>query len=188
MKTLFAVAIATVSLACGPALSADHAKGHKMNMKGDAMHKMHKMHGEKIMIKTPWARASVGRNGAAYFTVSNMLKTDAKVVGVMADVAKRAELHTHRMDGEIMRMRPLENIVVPAGASVTLKPGGHHVMLMGLTRKLKEGDSFPLTVVFANGNKQQVSVKVGKIGAAGPMGSMKHMKHMDGHGHHKMKH
>ena len=61
-------------------------------------------------------------------------------------------------------------------------------MLMGLTRKLKEGDSFPLTVVFANGNKQQVSVKVGKIGAAGPMGGMKHMNHMDSHGHHKMKH
>ena len=79
-----------------------------------------------------------------------------------------------------MRMRPLENIVVPAGASVTLQPGGHHVMLMGLTAPLKEGDSFPLTVVFENAIKMQTSVKVGKIGAAGPM---------DGHGHHKkMKH
>ena len=188
MKTLFTAVVVTISLACVPAISADQAKGHKMNMKSDAMHKMHKTHGAKVMIKSPWARASVSRNGAAYFTLSNMRKTDAKVVGIMSDVAKRAELHTHKMDGEIMRMRPLENIIVPAGASVTLKPGGHHVMLMGLTRKLKEGESFPLTVVFANGNKQQVSVKVGKIAAAGPMGGMNHTKHMDGHGHGKMKH
>ena len=150
-----------------------------------ADHHMAGMHtGPAVTVTKPWARASVGKNGAAYFTVANRGKTDVKLVGVTADVARRVELHTHRMDGNIMRMRPLENIVVPAGKSVTLKPGGHHVMLMGLRAPLKEGNAFPLTVVFEKAGKMRISVKIGKIGAAGPMGGM---KHMGGHGDHKMK-
>ena len=141
--------------------------------------------GTAVTVAKAWARASIGKNGAAYFTLTNTSETDVKLVGVTADVARRVELHTHRMDGDIMRMRPLEDIVVPAGASVTLKPGGHHVMLMGLTQKQKEGDAFPLTVIFENAGKTQISVKVGKMGAAAPMGGM---LHMGGHGHHKMKH
>ncbi len=142
------------------AASADH---HKVGMHSSP----------SVTVAKAWARASIGRNGAAYFTLVNASETDVKLVGVTANVAKRVKLHSHRMDGNIMRMRPLENIVVPAGASVTLKPGGHHVMLMGLTHKLKEGDAFPLTVVFEKAGKMQISVKVGKIGAAGPTGDMK---------------
>ncbi len=161
-----------LTLAATTAASADHQK--------TGMHT-----GPAVTVAKAWARASIGKNGAAYFTLVNTGKTSVKLVGVTADVARRAELHTHKMDGDIMRMRPLENIVVPAGASVTLKPGGHHVMLMGLTRKLKEGDSFPLTAVFEKAGKIQISVKIGKIGAAGPMGGM---QPMDGHGDHKMTH
>ena len=177
MDKSLALAIAAALLAGAPAIAADHVPGHKMNMTSPMTDAMQ---GEKIMIESPWARASVGQNGAAYFTIANRGKTDVKVVGVTADVARHAGLHSHRMDGEIMRMRPLENIVVPAGTSVTLKPGGHHVMLMGLTHNLKQGEAFPLTVVFEKAGKMQVSVKIGKIGAAGPMGGM---KHRDGHGH-----
>ena len=136
-----------------------------------------------VTVAKAWARASIGKNGAAYFTLANRGKTDVKLVGVTANVARRVELHTHRMDGNIMRMRPLANIVVPAGTSVTLKPGGHHVMLMGLIAPLKEGDAFPLTVVFEKAAKMRISVKIGKIGAAGPMGDM---QQMDGPGDHKM--
>jgi hypothetical protein len=148
-------------------------------------HKMGKHSGPAITVAKAWARASISKNGAAYFTLVNMGKTDVKLVGITANVASRVGLHTHRMDGDIMRMRSLENVVVPAGASITLKPGGHHVMLMGLTAPLKEGDSFPLTVVFEKARKMRVSVKVGKMGAAGPMEGM---KPMDAHGAHRMKH
>jgi copper(I)-binding protein len=182
MKKFITLSIAAAILAGSPVYAADQMKNHKMHMKD---HAMQKMHGNKVMVEKPWARASVSRNGAAYFTLSNMSKSDVKVVDVIADVANRAEFHTHKMDGEIMRMRHVENINVPAGGSVTLQPGGNHVMLMGLKRKLKEGESFPLTVVFENGGKQQVTVKVGKIGAAGPMGTM---KHSHGHADHKMDH
>jgi copper(I)-binding protein len=154
------------------ATAADH---HHTGMPG----------GSAVTVDKAWARASIGKNGAAYFTLTNTGKSDNKLVGVSSDVARRVELHTHKMDGNIMRMRALENIIVPAGESVTLKPGGHHVMLMGLTRKLKEGDSFPLTVIFAKAGQMRISVKVGKMGAAGPMGGM---KPVGGHGGHKMKH
>ena len=188
MNKFWTLALFTALLAGAPAFAADHAKGHKMNMSADKMHKMHKMdkmHDKKVMIKSPWARASVSRNGAAYFTISNMGKAEVNVVSAASDVAKRTELHTHIMEGDIMRMRHIDKIAVPAGGSISLKPGGHHVMLMGLKRKLKEGESFPMTVTFDNGTKTQVMVKVGKIGAAGPMD---HMGHMGSHGGHKMKH
>jgi len=147
--------------------------------------KMGKHSGSAVTVAKAWARASIGKNAAAYFTLINMGKTEVNLVGITTNVASRAGLHTHRLDGDIMRMRSLENVVVPAGASITLKPGGHHVMLMGLTAPLKEGDSFPLTVVFEKAHKMQVSVKVGKMGAAGPMEGM---QPMDAHGAQRMKH
>ena len=152
MNKLLTLAVTAAMLAGAPVLAADTDKGHgmKMDTSGDSMHQKHS---GKFMIKEPWARASIGRNGAAYFTLVNTGDTDLKVVGIMAGVAKRAELHTHIMDGDVMRMRPVDHIMVPAGKSVTLKPGGDHVMLMGLTGKLKEGDTFPLTVMVENADK-----------------------------------
>lgn len=148
-----------------PGQMPGHMKGH--------------MQGSKVMVTGPWARASIGKNGAAFVTVVNTGKSDDKLVDVMSDVAKRVELHTHKMEGNIMRMRPIDNVRIPAGKTVMLKPGGHHVMLMGLTGKLREGGEFPLTLVFEKAGKMQVTVKIGKMGAMGAMPD---------HGGHKMKH
>jgi len=170
-------AIAAVSLLGSSALADGH--GHKMpgspSMEGE-------MHGKEIMVKSPWARASIGKNGAAFVTVVNGGKTDDKLVGVLSDIAKRTELHTHKMEGNIMRMRPVENIPVPAGGTVTLKPGGHHVMFMGLKQKLSEGGEFPLTLIFEKAGKMRVSVKIGKMGAMGAMGATGTKGGMPDHG------
>src|SRR5690606_10830983 len=82
-------------------------------------------------------------------------------------VAETAELHTHIKDGEVMRMRPVEAIEVPAGGSVTLKPGGDHVMLMSLRAPLKEGETFPLTLIFEHRGSREVDVTVKSVGATG---------------------
>lgn len=174
MNTRLTLAIAAVFLAVTPATAADHGTGHKMNMPES-------MSG-KITIKSPWARASIGKNGAAFVTLVNAGNTDDKLIGATANISRRVELHTHKMDGNIMRMRQVENVPLPAGSTVMLKPGGHHVMFMGLTRELVEGQSFPLTLIFEKAGQMEVSVKIGKMGASGPMGGMK------GHGGHKMKH
>lgn len=169
IKTTLLAASAALLLSA-PALADHH--GHKRPESGPVQ-------ATKIMIKSPWARASIGRNGAAFLTIVNEGKTDDMLVGVGSTVAKRVQLHTHRMDGNIMRMRPLGHVRIPAGATVTLKPGGHHVMLMGLTSKLKEGGAFLLTLDFQQAGRMQVTVKIGKMGAMGSTPD---------HGSHPMKH
>ncbi len=161
---------AAAILAFTPVLAADQ----KMKMKHHSSDAM--AHG-KIMVKSPWARASIGKNGAAYVTVVNHGKTADKLVGAAAPVAKRVELHTHKMDNGIMRMRHVKSIPLPANGSVTLKPGGHHVMMMGLTKKLKKGEEFPLTLIFEKAGKKTVSVKILHAGALDNPTGHHHGKH-----------
>ena len=73
-----------------------------------------------------------------------------------------------------MQMRPLAGIDIPAGQPVTLKPGGEHIMLLGLDHPLQEGQSFPLTLNFEKGGSRTVSVPIEKAGATGPEQTAKH--------------
>src|SRR5205814_4965088 len=86
----------------------------------------------QVEIKDAWARATPGKaeNGAAYLTIQS--PTADRLVSVSTPVAKKAELHTMSMSGGIMQMRPVAGIDVPGGQPVKLKPGGEHVMLLGL--------------------------------------------------------
>jgi copper(I)-binding protein len=72
------------------------------------------------------------------------------------------------MSGMVMKMRPIASLDIPAGQPVTLKPGGDHVMLLGLNGPLREGQSFPLTLTFEKAGAREVTVAVEKPGAAGP--------------------
>ena len=69
-----------------------------------------------------------------------------------------------------MRMRPLAAIGIPAGQTVTLSPGGMHIMLLGLGQPLREGQTFPLTLSFEHAGPRQVTVAIEKAGAMGPPG------------------
>jgi copper(I)-binding protein len=90
-------------------------------------------------------------------------------------------MHTMSMQGDVMKMRPLAAIDIPAGQPVTLSPGGMHIMLLGLTQPLREGQSFPLTLSFDHAGPRQVTVTIEKAGAMGPggeaTGSPMHMQH-----------
>jgi periplasmic copper chaperone A len=135
----------------------------------------------QIEIKTPWARATPGHaeNGTAYLTIVS--PTADRLVAVSSPVAKKVELHTMSMQGDVMKMRPLAAIDIPAGQPVTLRPGGMHIMLLGLTQPLREGQSFPLTLSFDHAGPRQVTVAIEKPGAMGPggeaTGSPMHMQH-----------
>ena len=122
-----------------------------------------------ITVEGPWARASAGRAmaGAAFMTLNNAGATDDRLTAVSAGVSDKAELHTHIKEGDIMRMRPVEAIEVPAGGVATLQPGGDHVMFMGLHEPLKEGETFPLTLTFEKAGEVTVEVMVMKAGAMG---------------------
>ena len=92
----------------------------------------------------------------------------AMLIGVSAPVAERVELHAHIMSDGVMRMRRVDAVPVPGGGSAELKPGGRHVMLIGLRAPLKEGGTFPLTLTFDKAGTITVTVAVGSVAARGP--------------------
>jgi copper(I)-binding protein len=115
-----------------------------------------------IEVTAPFARATAGsaQAGAAFMTLKNMSARDDELVSASSPVANSAELHTHLMEGDIMRMREVPSIDVPAGGSVSMQPGGLHVMLMGLKQPLRQGEVFPLTLTFANAGPITVEIPV----------------------------
>ena len=122
----------------------------------------------QLEVDNAWARATPAKaeNGAAYLTIRS--PTSDRLLSVASPVAKKVELHTMEMAGMVMKMRPLAGLDIPAGQPVTLKPGGEHIMLEGLSAPLREGQSFPLTLTFEKAGAREVSVTVEKPGAAGP--------------------
>jgi periplasmic copper chaperone A len=127
-----------------------------------------------IQIKSAWARATPpgAPAGGAFASIVNTGTAEDTLVGVAADVAKTVELHTHVMDGAVMRMRAVPSIPVGPGQTVALAPGGYHVMLIGLKQPLKAGEHFPLTLTFQHAGPVTVTVDVAAIGAAGPVADM----------------
>ncbi|WP_420472970.1 copper chaperone PCu(A)C [Noviherbaspirillum sp. ST9] len=129
-----------------------------------------------LLIDNPFARATVAnqRTGGAYVTIENKGKNADKLVGASSPVAKSVEIHTMSMDGNVMKMREVGQIDIPASGRVEMKPGdGFHLMLMGLQQPLKAGDSFPMTLVFEKAGKTEVKVKVQEKKDAGH-GGMHH--------------
>lgn len=125
------------------------------------------------------ARPSLGaaKNSAAFFVIENKGSKAKKLINVQSDVAKRVELHTHLKENGIFKMRPIESIPVPAHGKAELKPGGHHVMLIGVKSKLKIGDKFMLKLNFSDGKSKVIHVPVLKIGSHGMKHGIKKMDH-----------
>jgi periplasmic copper chaperone A len=117
-----------------------------------------------VSIGHPYATPSVpgANNGAAYIaTLENTGKQPDRLLRVSTPVAARTELHTMSMDDGVMRMREVDAIAVAPGTPVKMRPGqGYHIMLMGLKKPLKEGESFPMTMEFERGGKVEVKVVV----------------------------
>jgi hypothetical protein len=122
----------------------------------------------QLAVDNAWAGATPGKaeNGAAYVTITS--PTADRLVSASTPVAKKAELHTMSMQGMVMKMRPVSGVDIPPGQPVSLKPGGEHIMLMGLNQPLREGQSFPLTLDFEKAGPRTVTVTVEKAGAKGP--------------------
>jgi len=104
---------------------------------------------------------AAGGDCGAFMTISNPGGPANKLVAATTTVTDRAELHTMVKDAQgTMMMKQVDNIAVPAAGSVELKPGSFHVMLFGLNKELKAGDTFPLTLKFEQGGESTVQVQV----------------------------
>lgn len=118
-----------------------------------------------IVVENAYVRAVPPgqQNSAAFMTLSNQSERDVALLAGESPAAEVVELHTHSMDGGMMRMRRVDQIQVPAGQTVELKPGGLHVMLIGLTAPLSPGDTIDLSLGFDDGSQQALSVPVKRI-------------------------
>jgi len=128
-----------------------------------------------VQVEKPWARASIGATAAAYLTLLNRGAAPDRLVGTTTPAAKSAQLHETREDGGVMRMRPVKALALAPGAPVTLKPGGLHIMLTGLARPLKPGESFPLTLRFEHAGAVTVTVPVEAAASDRPAGAAEGM-------------
>ena len=112
-------------------------------------------------VEAAWARPTVaGQAGGGGFLKITGGSTPDRLLSASAGIAQAVELHTMEMDGNVMRMRPIEGIAVPAGQTVELKPGGMHIMFVGLKQTLKNGARFPLTLRFEKAGEVKVEMQV----------------------------
>jgi periplasmic copper chaperone A len=128
-----------------------------------------------IAIAHPYARATVPGQpaGGGFLTLDNK-GADDRLLSASAGVSGAVELHSMSMDGDVMRMRQVDAIELPAGKTVALKPGGLHIMFIGLKAPLKAGDSFPLKLKFEKAGEVTVQVTVEPPGMDSMPKGMKH--------------
>jgi copper(I)-binding protein len=131
-----------------------------------------------ITVEQAWSRPTAASmpNGAAYMVLRNAGSDADRLVAATSEVAERVELHNHVIDAQgVAMMRPVEELEIPAGGQAELKPGGLHLMLLGLRAPLAEGASFPLRLRFAGAGEVAVEVAVGKPpSGAGHGGHVQH--------------
>lgn len=114
----------------------------------------------QVEVSQAWVRATVAQQKATGAFFQLKAKTDSRLVEVRSAAADVVEVHEMMMEGNVMKMRALDGLDLPAGKTVELKPGSYHVMLMGLKSQVKAGDAVPLTLVFEGKDKKRETVEV----------------------------
>ncbi|WP_122056014.1 copper chaperone PCu(A)C [Vibrio sp. Evd11] len=130
-----------------------------------------------VMVHDAYARATPPSavNSAVFTTLMNHSDKERSIVAATTPAAGKVELHDVIVDGDVMKMRQIQQISIPANGEVVLKPGSLHIMLFDLKGGLKEGEQIEMTLTFANGETQTFDAPVKKV--------MSGMKKMD-HDHH----
>jgi hypothetical protein len=129
-------------------------------------------------IADAWARATpaAARSGAVYMRVTNPGVTVDQIIGASSPAAEKVELHEHVMDGNVMRMRPVEAIEVKPRETVVFAPTGLHVMLIGLKAPLRDGDKLSVTLRFKIAGPVELTVPI-RRSAPTPAAGGQHMSH-----------
>jgi periplasmic copper chaperone A len=150
MRFLFTFALLAALLECAPAAFAQANRT------------------STITVEQPWARATPAGalTGVAYMTLENKTNAADRLTGISSNVAAQVQIHEMALVDGVMQMRQVAaGLPIPAGGSVLLKPSSYHVMLIGLKRPLVAGETFPLTLTFANAGNISIAVPVEAMGA-----------------------
>lgn len=114
----------------------------------------------QVEIRDPWVRGTVSQQKASGAFMQIRSAKKARLVEIRSPVAGVVEIHEMRMEKDVMRMRAVRGLDLPAGKTVELKSGGYHVMLLGLKQQLKAGDTVPLTLVIEGADRKRETVEV----------------------------
>lgn len=127
-------------------------------------------------VKDPWVRGTVPAQKASGAFMQLISAAGGKLVGASSPVAGVVEIHEMALEGNVMRMRAVPTLELPAGKPVELKPGGYHVMLMDLKQQLKPGETVPLTLTVEgkDGKRETLEVQAPVKPLATPGHDMKH--------------
>jgi copper(I)-binding protein len=130
----------------------------------------------QVDVREPWVRATVPAQKASGAFMRLTATQDTRLVEARSPVAGVVEIHEMALVDNVMRMRAVAAIELPAGRTVELKPGGYHVMLMDLKQQLKAGETVPLTLVVEgrDGKRQSIEVAAPVRPLAEHGGTMKH--------------
>ena len=127
-----------------------------------------------LQIEHAWARAMPKgtTNAVVYLTIVNSGTEADRLTGASCSVGASIQIHEATTEDGVAKMRQLTSLDVPPGSQVALKPSGVHLMLLGVSEQLKEGQTFPLTLTFEKAGTIEATVKVGKVGAMDDMSGM----------------
>ncbi|MBK9245403.1 MAG: copper chaperone PCu(A)C [Burkholderiales bacterium] len=114
----------------------------------------------QVSVTDPWVRGTVAGQMATGAFMKLQSAKDARLLEAASPVAGVVEIHEMALENNIMRMRAVPALPLPAGRTVELKPGGYHVMLMDLKQQMKEGEVVPVTLVVETaGKRETIEVK-----------------------------
>lgn len=128
----------------------------------------------EVTVKDAWVRATVAHQHATGAFMQLTSSSDARLLEVQTPVAGIAEVHEMKMENNVMKMRAVDALELPAGKTVELKPGSFHIMLMNLKNPVNEGDEIPLTLILEDKNKKREKLEL-KLKARGMMAGHAHM-------------
>jgi len=114
----------------------------------------------QVAVKDPWVRATVPEQKSTGAFMQLTSPNATRLIEVRSTAAKITEIHEMTMVDNVMKMRAVAGVDLPAGKAVDLKPGGYHVMLVDVKSQIKDGDSVPITLVFEGRDKKRETVEV----------------------------
>lgn len=114
----------------------------------------------EVKVAGPWVRGTTASQKTTGAFMTLVSSGPATLVAATSPLAGKVEIHQMRMDGSVMRMRKVDEVVLPAGKPVALNPGGYHIMLMELRERMRAGAKVPLTLKIRNGNGATSEVAV----------------------------
>ena len=122
----------------------------------------------QVVVDKPWVRTTVAQQTTtgAFMTLTSA--KGGKLVSASSPIAASVEVHEMKMDGDVMKMRPVDALPLPAGKPVELKAGAYHMMLMGLKAPVKAGDVVPIKLVVEDAKGQRTTTDVKAVAQLAP--------------------